>query len=51
MGRNDIFTKRRFFFNLLEFVFQKPYNYLVLDRDNNEFYRKFNKISITSNDE
>ena len=23
-------------FNLLQFVFQKPYDYLVLDRDNNE---------------
>ena len=49
MGRNDISTKGRFF-NLLEFVFQKPYDYLVLDRDNNEYYRKFNKISIIGND-
>ena len=33
------------------YVFQKPYDYLVLDRDNNEYYRKFNKISIVNNKE
>ena len=44
------FLQKDDFFNLLEFVFQKPYDYLVLDRDNNEYYRKFNKISIIGND-
>ena len=44
------FLQKDDFFNLLEFVFQKPYDYLVLDCDNNEYYRKFNKISIIGND-
>ena len=44
------FLQKDDFFNLLEFVFHKPYHYLVLDRDNNEYYRKFNKISIIGND-
>ena len=34
------------FFDLLAYAFQKPFDYLVLDRDNNEYYRKFNKIEI-----
>ena len=45
------FLQKDDFFNLLEFVFQKPYDYLVLDRDNNEYYRKFNKICILGNDQ
>ena len=40
MGRNDIFIKRSFFPSV---ALQKPFDYLVLDRDNNEFYRKWNK--------
>ena len=36
------------FFDLLDFLFKKPYDYLVLDRDNNEYYRKFNKIEVLS---
>ena len=31
-------------FNLLSYVYQKPYYFMVLDRDNNEIYRNFNKI-------
>lgn len=36
------------FFDLLDFVFKKPYDYLVFNRDNNEYYRKFNKIEVLS---
>ena len=36
-------------FDLLTYVFQKPFDYLVLDRDNNEYYRNWNKIEIYSN--
>ena len=49
MGRYDIFTERRFF-NLLEFVLQKTYDYLILDSDNNEYYCKFIKTSKSSTD-
>ena len=38
------FLQKDDFFNLLQFVFQKPYDYLVLDRDNNEYYQKINII-------
>ena len=40
------FLSRDVFFDLLLYVFQKPYDYLVLDRDNNEYYRRFNKIVV-----
>jgi hypothetical protein len=39
------------FFDLLMYVFQKPFDYLVLDRDNNEYYRRWNKIEVYSNNE
>ena len=47
MGRDDISIKRCLF-DLLMYVFQKPYDYIVIDRDNNSYYRKFNKIEIYS---
>ena len=34
------------FFVLLLYVFQKPYDYLVLDRDNNKYYQRLNKIIV-----
>ena len=40
------FLPKEVFFDLLQYVFQKPFDYLVLDRDNNEYYRKFNKIEV-----
>ena len=40
------FLSKDVFFDLLAYAFQKPFDYLVLDRDNNEYYRKFNKIEI-----
>ena len=40
------FLSKDVFFDLLTYAFQKPFDYLVLDRDNNEYYRKFNKIEI-----
>ena len=40
------FLPKEVFFDLLQYVFQKPFDYLVLDRDNNEYYRKFNKIEF-----
>ena len=45
------FLQKDVFFHLLEFVFKQQYDYLVLDRDNNEYYRKFNKIAIVSNEQ
>ena len=30
------------------YTFQKPFDYLVLDRDNNEYYRNWNKILVYS---
>ena len=42
------FLSKEVFFHLLHYVFQKPFDYLVLDRDNNEYYRKWNKIEIYS---
>ena len=38
------------FFDLLRLVFQKTFDYLVLDRDNNEYYRKWNKINNSNED-
>ena len=45
------FLLKDVFFDLLRYVFQKPFDYLVLDRDNNEYYRKFNKIEIYSKED
>ena len=42
------FLSKEVFFDLLHYVFQKTFDYLVLDRDNNEYYRKWNKIEIYS---
>ena len=42
------FLSKEVFFHLLHYVFQKTFDYLVLDRDNNEYYRKWNKIEIYS---
>ena len=48
MGRNDILQTDEFF-NMLMYAFQKSYDYLVFNQDNNEYYHKFNKISIVDN--
>ena len=45
------FLSKEVFFDLLSYVFQKPFDYLVLDRDNNEYYRKWNKIEIYSKED
>ena len=45
------FLQKDDFFNLLMYVFQKPYEYLVLDRGNNEYYRKFNNFFFVNNKE
>ena len=45
------FLSKDTFFDLLMYVFQKPFDYLVLDRDNNEYYRRWNKIEVYSNNE
>jgi len=45
------FLSKDVFFDLLRYVFQKPFDYLVLDRDNNEYYCKFNKIEIYSKED
>ena len=45
MVRNDIFMKRSFLPSVLH---NKPFDYLVLDRDNKEYHRKWNKIEIYS---
>ena len=42
---------KRHFFYLLMYVIQKPFDYLWLDRDNNEYYRRWNKIEAYSNNE
>ena len=31
------------FFKMLEYVFDKEYNWLLIDRDNNTYYKKFNQ--------
>ena len=40
------FLSKDVFFDLLMYVFQVPFDYLVLDRDNNEYFRRWNKIEI-----
>ena len=45
------FLSKEVFFDLLTYAFQKPFDYLVLDRDNNEYYRKWNKIEIYSKED
>ena len=45
------FLSKEVFFDLLAYVFQKPFDYLVLDRDNNEYYRKWNKNEIYSKED
>ena len=45
------FLSKETFFDLLMYVFKKPFEYLVIDRDNKEYYRKWNKIEIYSNNE
>ena len=42
------FLSKDVFFDLLMYVFQKPYDYIVIDRDKNEYYRKFNFLEIYS---
>ena len=45
MGRDEFSIKRCSFY-LLMYVFQVPFDYLVLDCDNNEYFRRWNKIEI-----
>ena len=42
------FLSKDVFHDLLMYTFQKPFDYLVLDRDNNEYYRNWNKILVCS---
>ena len=43
------FLSKGVFSELLHYVFQKPFDYLVLDRDNNLYYRKWNNIEVLGN--
>ena len=45
------FLSKDVFFDLLKYVFQKPFDYLALDRNNNEYYQKFNKIESHSKED
>ena len=45
------FLLKEVFFDLITYVFQKPFDYFVLDSDNNEYYRKWNKIEIYSKED
>ena len=36
------FLSKEVFFDLLTYVFQKPFDYLLFDRDNNKYYYKWN---------
>ena len=38
------------FLKMLEYVFDKQYNWLLIDRDNNTYYKKFNQLIINNND-
>ena len=40
------FLTKDVFFDFLLYVFQKQYDYILIDRDNNEYYRNFNKIVV-----
>ena len=40
------FLTKDVFFDLLLYLFQKPYDYIVIDCNNNEYYRRWNKIEI-----
>ena len=37
------------FLKMLEYVFDKQYNWLLIDRDNNTYYKKFNQLIINNN--
>ena len=34
---------------MLEYVFDKQYNWLLIDCDNNTYYKKFNQLIINNN--
>ena len=34
------------FLKMLEYVFDKQYNWLLINRDNNTYYKKFNQLII-----
>ena len=40
------FLPKEVFFNLLDYVFKKPFDYLVLDTDNSQYSCTFNKIEV-----
>jgi len=45
------FTKYDYneFQEIAEYVFDKPYEFMVIDRDNNRIFKKFNEIQIHRN--
>ena len=47
----DEFTKYDYneFQEIAEYVFDKPYEFMVIDRDNNRIFKKFNEIQIHRN--
>ena len=34
---------------MVEYVFDKQYNWLLIDRDNNTYYKKLNQLIINNN--
>ena len=38
------------FVDMLDFLFDKPYNWLMIDRDNNTYWKKFDRIIIHNTD-
>ena len=37
------------FVDMLDFAFDKPYNWLMIDRDNNTYWKKFDRVIINNN--
>ena len=38
------------FVDMLDYAFDKPYNWLMIDPDNNTCWKKFDRIIINNND-
>ena len=38
------------FVDMLDFAFDQPYNWLMIDRDNNTYWKKFDRIIIHNTD-
>ena len=45
------FLNKEDFYDLIKFVFQKPFDYLVLDRDANKYFKKIDELIIKSENE